>query len=659
MKKLLSILLIMMMSVALCFSSVGCGRSADDDDKRVESDEKDKDKDDDDDDDDKDDDKDKDDESKESQSDTPGGNDDVTTPEETTTVPKETPITPEETTPEETTPAGASGIPEKFEPVVIVDDANCTFTVTGIEWEEYWGYKLNVSLVNKTATTLMFDLEYSAVNGFMCDPYWSCSVDAGKSEESAVIWDEEELEANGITTITDIEFLLEVYDSDNWEADKLIYDTYKIYPFGEEAYRTYDRVPVENELVLFDNDDYSVIVTGISEDENWGYYLDLYVENKKDIILDFSMDNVSINGFMNDPYWGVEMLPGKKANVKAYWGDTALEMTGVKDVTDIEFDMCIYDAETLGDVYDFEDHVVIYPYGEAAYQTYERVAQDTDILLFDNENATMIVTGYGTDDIWGFSLYAYLVNKTDSDMWFEVENATVNGIECDPYWGETVCPGKKAYVEITWSKYSLESAELAMDAISSIEILMEVSDDEDYMKDAYVEESYVINIDGSTTPEDPATGSDEDAVLYQGTGYTILVPKTWSETTVNNAELAFYYPATSNDGFAENFNVMLQDLSAYSIDLDAYKDVTLAEYETMGYTVASVEKGSVDGVDAYALVAATNVTIADGSTITCAVCQIFTIRNKTAYIFSFAADEAGYNLLNEDVFEMFTAVDFQ
>lgn len=652
MKKLLSILLIMMMSVALCFSSVGCGRSADDDDKRVESDEKDKDKDDDDDD------KDKENESKESQSDTPGGNDDVKTPEETTTVPKETTTEPEETTTKEQTPAEVSGIPENFEPVVIVDDANCTFTITGIEWEKYWGYKLNVSLVNKTSTTLMFDLEYSAVNGFMCDPYWSYSIDAGKSEETFIIWDEEDLEANGITTITDIEFLLEVYDSNDWEADKLIFNTYKVYPFGEEASRTYDRIPVENELVLFDNDEYSVIVTGISEDEDWGYYLDLYVENKKDIVLNFAMDNVSLNGFMNDPYWGVEILPGKKANVRAYWGDTALELTGVETVTDIEFDMSIYDAETLGDVYDFVDHVVIYPYGEAAYQTYERVAQDTDVLLFDNEHATMIVTGYETDDIWGFILHAYLVNKTDSDMWFDVEEAKLNGIDCDPYWGENVCAGKKAYVEIDWSTYSLESAEISMDAISNIEIHMEVADDEDYMKDAYVDESYVINIDGVVTPENPATGSD-DAVLYQGTGYTILVPKTWTETTVNNAELAFYYPTTSSDGFAENFNVMLQDLSAYDMDLDAYKDLSISQYKDIGYNVVSVEKGAVGGVDAYALAATTNATLTNGSTITCAVCQIFAIHNKTAYVFTFAADEAGYNLLADEVFEMFTAVDFK
>ena len=279
-------------------------------------------------------------------------------------------------------------------------------------------------------------------------------------------------------------------------------------------------------------------------------------------------------------------------------------------------------------------------------------------MLFDNEHATMIVTGYETDDIWGFILHAYLVNKTDSDMWFDVEEAKLNGIDCDPYWGETVCAGKKAYVEIDWSTYSLESAEISMDAISNIEIQMEVSDDEDYMKDAYVNESYVINIDGAVTPEDPATGSD-DAVLYQGTGYTILVPKTWTETTVNNAELAFYYPTTSSDGFAENFNVMLQDLSAYDMDLDAYKDLSISQYKDIGYNVLSVEKGAVDGIDAYALAATTSVTVADGSTITCAICQIFAIHNKTAYVFTFAADEAGYNLLADEVFEMFTSVDFQ
>ena len=639
MKRIVSILLIMIMSFALCFSSVGCGRDVKDDDKRVESEEKDKNKDKEDDDkDDKDKDDDKDKESEE-----------VTTPEETTS---------------EKNPTEVAAVPENFEPVVIVDDDKCTFTVKGIELDEDWGYMLKTELVNKTSTSLMFAMECVSVNGYMCDPYWACSVEAGQSEESNVTFYIEDLEINDITTVTDIEFLLEVYDNNNWEAEKFIYNTYTVYPFGEDAYRTYDRVPKENELVLLDNDEATMIVTGIGEDDYSGFYMSFYMENKSDMILNFSLDNVSVNGFMNDPYMGIEVLPGKKANVMADWGATALEMTGVETVTDTEFDFYVYDEETLGDEYEYVDHTIIYPYGEEAYQIYEREAQDSDLLLFDNEYASMVITGYGIDDIWGFSLYAYLVNKTDSDIRFDIEEAMVNGIECDPYWGDVVCAGKKAYVEIGWSTYSLESAEVAMEAISNIEFRMEVTDDENYAKDAYLNEVYTINIDSATTPEepipdDPVTGSDDNMVLYKGTGYTIPVPKGWSEITVDNAELAFRYDATSNDKFAENFNVMLQDLSAYGMDLEAYKDLSVSQYESMGYTVVSIEKGAVDGIDAYALVTTTNVTVADGSTILGIIGQVFAVHNKTAYVFTFAADEAGYNLLGDEVFSMFTSVDFQ
>ena len=63
-----------------------------------------------------------------------------------------------------------------------------------------------------------------------------------------------------------------------------------------------------------------------------------------------------------------------------------------------------------------------------------------------------------------------------------------------------------------------------MEAISNIEMHMEVTDENDYLKDAYLDETYVITIESDSTLGGNTTVADEDMILCQGTGYTMLVP---------------------------------------------------------------------------------------------------------------------------------------
>ena len=46
-----------------------------------------------------------------------------------------------------------------FKEKVFVDNENCTFKITGVEPDSFWGYTLNAELENKTDKNLMFSLE--------------------------------------------------------------------------------------------------------------------------------------------------------------------------------------------------------------------------------------------------------------------------------------------------------------------------------------------------------------------------------------------------------------------------------------------------------------------------------------------------------------------
>ncbi len=109
---------------------------------------------------------------------------------------------------------------------VFVDDENCTFKITGIEPDNLWGYTLKVDLENKTDKNLMFSLEDVSVNGYMCDPFWANSVQAGKKAKSDISFSVEEFEELGITDVEEIEFTLSVYDEDNWDTPHFVEETF-------------------------------------------------------------------------------------------------------------------------------------------------------------------------------------------------------------------------------------------------------------------------------------------------------------------------------------------------------------------------------------------------------------------------------------------------
>ena len=117
-----------------------------------------------------------------------------------------------------------------FAEITLVDDDNCTVTIKSIDENNMFGYALNVFLENKTDKELMYTVDNVSVNGYMCDPFWAATVDAGKKANEQITFMESDFETNGIQEVTDITFTLQVYDSNDWTDDYLLEETFTINP---------------------------------------------------------------------------------------------------------------------------------------------------------------------------------------------------------------------------------------------------------------------------------------------------------------------------------------------------------------------------------------------------------------------------------------------
>ena len=88
-------------------------------------------------------------------------------------------------------------------------------------------YSVEVFLVNKTNTEVMFSVDDASVNGFMLDPYFAKSVNAGKCTFDSICF---YIEDSGITTIEEIEFILRAYDFNNIWAPDFVIESVELIP---------------------------------------------------------------------------------------------------------------------------------------------------------------------------------------------------------------------------------------------------------------------------------------------------------------------------------------------------------------------------------------------------------------------------------------------
>lgn len=232
--------------------------------------------------------------------------------------------------------------PPVFREITLVDDENCTFKITAIGTDDLWGYTLKVFLENKTGRNLMFSLDDVSVNGFMCDPFWASTVNAGMKSNEEICFSASDFERNGITEVTNIEFTLSVYDSDNWTDDRLVDHVFNIYPLGEEAVKPYERKAQPGDTVLFDNENCTMIITGYDPNSTWGYEAKVFLKNNTNKTLMFSLSDASVNGYMCDPYWAVTVAPGKCSNTSIIWSASALEENGITRVERLTLPVRVY-----------------------------------------------------------------------------------------------------------------------------------------------------------------------------------------------------------------------------------------------------------------------------------------------------------------------------
>lgn len=246
---------------------------------------------------------------------------------------------------------------------VLVDNEYASFTVIKAEKNEHLGMQLQVQCVNKTDSALLFSWDMVSVCGFMYDPMWAEEVSGGKTANSTVYLDTYQLEQMGIISVDEISFTLRVVDSENWMEEPFVQEAFTIYPTGLNAETLVlpQRADTAGQVVLVDDENVRFVIEWADAEDSAEYTLFVYMQNKTGKNLMYAWDQVSVNGYMIDPFWTMSVTAGNQACSEVIFYRSDLEANGITDVSDIEFTLLVSDYDDWEAAYLLEDTFVYNP----------------------------------------------------------------------------------------------------------------------------------------------------------------------------------------------------------------------------------------------------------------------------------------------------------
>ncbi len=247
------------------------------------------------------------------------------------------------------------------------------------------------------------------------------------------------------------------------------------------------------EIVVVDNEECVIKITGIEEDDIWGYVLNATLENKSnEKTYTYIVDNAAVNGVDVDSLFYIDVTPGNKSNEEIIFSKDEIGAMGIDDeITDIELSFRVYDADNWGADDVVYETINVYPYGEENAVKYVREQQPTDDVIVDNEYATIIVTGYETDDIWGYTANMYIVNKTENEMMVSIDDVSVNGYMLDPFYADSISAGNSSFSSFSWDEADLADNNIA--TVDEIKFTLEAYNFNDIFADSYIYMNVVLN----------------------------------------------------------------------------------------------------------------------------------------------------------------------
>lgn len=240
----------------------------------------------------------------------------------------------------------------EFEEGEIFNQNGVKVSVTGYSTDGFYGPGVKVLIENDSDTDITVQPRDSVVNGYMVDFQMSCDVAAGKKANDTLSLMRTDLEDSGIDTIADLEFKLHIFDSDTFEG---IVDSETI-SLHNSAAGSYVQEYDDSGKVLYDAGGIKIVSKDlvVDDDDIFGPRYYVYIQNDSESNITVQLRDTSVNGFMVDPTFSPEILPGKKIVDDVTFMSSELEENDIEHIDTIETSFHIFETNSFGNIADSE-----------------------------------------------------------------------------------------------------------------------------------------------------------------------------------------------------------------------------------------------------------------------------------------------------------------
>lgn len=237
-----------------------------------------------------------------------------------------------------------------LEETVLLDEGGIKVTATDLTDYGLGGAPdLELHVENNTDGDIMVQTsEYAAVNGCMVRGIASIQASAGDSADDTVMFLDDEFEAAGIETVSDIKLAVRAIDADWNEICSSDYVTIKT-----SAYGTVE-TPAVNGDVLYDKDGVKVILLGTEEEEDFDFYfptyVKLYIENNSEQDITVKTLDFKANGEVTQCSLNAELLAGTRQFTELRLDADSCTQNGITELKDLSFYFSICDLMTYNEI---------------------------------------------------------------------------------------------------------------------------------------------------------------------------------------------------------------------------------------------------------------------------------------------------------------------
>ena len=247
-------------------------------------------------------------------------------------------------TAEEAAPAGGA---VTIEEQVLVDQDGIRVTATEYVTGGFLGDSIKLLVENNSDKDYTIGCDALIVNDYMIGDLFASEIAAGKKANETIDLYSSELKAAGIDNVGKIEIYFHAYDSD-W--NNLFENVYA--EIHTSAFDSMDTQADDSGMELFNGNGIRIVGKTVDENSFWGTAILLYCENTCGKNVCISVEDMSVNGFMMDPFFATNVYDGKKSIQEITLFSSELEENGIESIEEVELKFHVYDLKTYDTVVD-------------------------------------------------------------------------------------------------------------------------------------------------------------------------------------------------------------------------------------------------------------------------------------------------------------------